>query len=69
MQEEQQNEEIDQFKKLSDSITNALKNLLDQIKKKLDEPWAKYYKKEDLKFEIPNISIYEHKNKTAEFIL
>ncbi len=28
-------------------------------KKKLDAPWAKYYTKEDLKYKIPNISMYD----------
>lgn len=28
-------------------------------KRKLDAPWAKYYTKEDLKYKIPNISMYD----------
>ena len=35
--EEEQKNEIEQFKKLSDSIRNAMKNLLDEVKDKLDE--------------------------------
>ena len=30
-----------------------------RIRKKIPAPWKKYYKKEDLKFFIPNISMYE----------
>ena len=35
--EAEQRKEVDNAKKLSDSVTNALKNLLDEVKRKLDE--------------------------------
>ena len=35
------------------------------LKKKLDEPWAKYYKKRDLNFKLPDISIYEEVKNTS----
>ena len=34
-------------------------------KKKLDQPWAKYYTDEDLNYEIPNISIYTQVKQTS----
>ena len=30
-----------------------------RIKKKLDAPWEKYYKKEEINIKIPNISMYD----------
>ena len=35
-------------------------NVINLIKQKLIKtPWAKYYKKEDLKLKVPDISMYE----------
>ena len=34
-------------------------------KKKLDEPWAKYYNKKDLNFKLPDISIYDEVKNTS----
>ncbi len=35
-------------------------------KKKIDAPWIKYYKEEDLKYKIPDISIYEQVKMSKE---
>ena len=35
-------------------------------KKKLDQPWEKFYTDEDLKYKIPNISIYRQVKESAE---
>lgn len=35
-------------------------------KKKIDQPWAKYYTKEDLNYQIPNISIYQQVKDSSE---
>ena len=35
-------------------------------KKKLDQPWEKFYSDEDLKYKIPNISIYRQVKESAE---
>ena len=34
-------------------------------KKKLDQPWSKYYTEEDLNYKIPNISIYRQVKNTS----
>ena len=34
-------------------------------RKKIPEPWAKYYSKEDLNFKVPNISMYDQVKKSA----
>lgn len=39
---------------------------LNILKKKLDEPWAKYYKKKDFKFKLLDISMYDEVKNTSK---
>ena len=35
-------------------------------RKKIDAPWSKFYTKEELEYEIPNISMYDQVNRSKE---